>query len=160
MLSRKLFVLFEQILIISICQYIFCTFFNFKIIPSFYLIYLLSLSFDGNIELALFLSFILGLIHDIFTNMILGSTSIKFLLIVYFSSFFVVKSIKSKCGLIFIFSFLYFVMFSFTRINESLWDGRTILKYSILFSFYNFLIAIVVEIVFREMKKKWKEKIF
>ncbi|MCM8767407.1 MAG: hypothetical protein NC816_05085 [Candidatus Omnitrophica bacterium] len=158
--NKKLFVILEQVLIISIFQYIFYNFFHFKIIPSFYLTYLLILSFDGNVEISLFLSFVLGLIHDIFTKEILGFTSIRYLVIVYFSSFFMVKSIKSRCGLIFLFSFLYFVMLSFLKINESFWDGKTILKYSILFSFYNFLIGIAIEIIVREIKKKWREKIF
>ncbi|MCM8784753.1 MAG: rod shape-determining protein MreD [Candidatus Omnitrophica bacterium] len=160
MQNKKLFVVLEQVLIISIFQYIFCNFFHFKITPSFYLIYLLILSFDGNVEISLFLSLILGLIQDILNNEILGITSIRYLLIVYFSSFFVVKSIRSKCSLIFIFSFLYFVMFSFGEINESFWDGKIILKYSILFSFYNLLIGILIESIIREIRKKWKEKIF
>lgn len=160
MVNRKLFVILEQVLIVSIFQYIFYNFFHFKIIPSFYLIYLLILSFEGNVEISLFLSFILGLINDIFTKEIAGITSIRYLLIIYFSSFFVVKSIRSKCILIFIFSFLYFVMLSFRKINESFWDGKTILKYSIIFSFYNLLVATIIEIVLREIKKKWIEKIF
>ncbi|MCM8771692.1 MAG: hypothetical protein NC926_02150 [Candidatus Omnitrophica bacterium] len=157
---RKIFLTFEQILLVSIFQYIFFNFFHTKITPSFFLVYLLLLSFEGKIELALFLSFILGLINDIFARDIPGSSSIRFLLIVYFSSFFVVKSIKSKSFFIFIFSFLYFLLLVFKGKNEMLWEGFTLLKYAVLFSLFNFLIGFVIGIFTEELRKRWEERIF
>jgi len=158
--NRKLWVILEQVLIVSIFQYIFFNFFHLKVIPSFFLVYLLLLTFEGNVEIALFLSFILGVINDIFSKEILGLTSVRYLLVIYFSSFFVVKSIRGKCSLIFVFSFLYFCMLSFRKLDESFWDGKTLLKYAVLFSLYNLLVAIFIEILLREIKKKWTERIF
>jgi len=157
--NRKFFIFLEQILIISIFQYIFYNFFNFKIIPSFFLIYLLLLSFEGYTELSLFLSFLLGVFNDFFSKEVLGTSSLRYLLIVYFSSFFVVKSIKEKSIFIFIFSFLYFVLSNLKK-GELIWSGKILLKYSFLFSFYNFLIAIIIEIFVREIKRKWEESYF
>ncbi|MCM8818125.1 MAG: hypothetical protein NC915_01405, partial [Candidatus Omnitrophica bacterium] len=150
----------EQVLLVTIFQYILCNFFKFKIVPSVFLAYLLLLSFRGEIEIALFLSFILGLLNDIFIKDIPGSSSIRFLLIVYFSSFFVVKSIKSKCFLIFIFSFLYFVLTAFKKTGEIMWQGGVFLKYAILFSLYNFLFSWIVELFIEEIRKIWKERTF
>jgi rod shape-determining protein MreD len=157
--NRKFFIFLEQILIISIFQYIFYNFLNFKIIPSFFLIYLLLLSFEGYTELSLFLSFLLGVFNDFFSKEVLGTSSLRYLLIVYFSSFFVVKSIKEKSIFIFIFSFLYFVLSNLKK-GELIWSGKILLKYSFLFSFYNFLIAIIIEIFVREIKRKWEESYF
>jgi rod shape-determining protein MreD len=157
--NRKFFIFLEQILIISIFQYIFYNFFNFKIIPSFFLIYLLLLSFEGYTEFSLFLSFLLGVFNDFFSKEVLGTSSLRYLLIVYFSSFFVVKSIKEKSIFIFIFSFLYFVLSNLKK-GELIWSGKILLKYSFLFSFYNFLIAIIIEIFVREIKRKWEENYF
>jgi rod shape-determining protein MreD len=157
--NRKFFIFLEQILIISIFQYIFYNFLNFKIIPSFFLIYLLLLSFEGYTELSLFLSFLLGVFNDFFSKEVLGTSSLRYLLIVYFSSFFVVKSIKEKSIFIFIFSFLYFVLSNLKK-GELIWSGKILLKYSFLFSFYNFLIAIIIEIFAREIKRKWEESYF
>ena len=158
-MNRKFFIFLEQILIISIFQYIFYNFLNFKIIPSFFLIYLLLLSFEGYTELSLFLSFLLGVFNDFFSKEVLGTSSLRYLLIVYFSSFFVVKSIKEKSIFIFIFSFLYFVLSNLKK-GELIWSGKILLKYSFLFSFYNFLIAIIIEIFVREIKRKWEESYF
>ncbi len=158
--NRKFFLLFEQVLFISILQFVFYNFFHFKIVPSFYLVYLLLLVFDGEIEMSLFLSFVLGLINDIFSKDILGSSSVKFLLVVYFSSFFVVKSIKGKGSLIFIFSFLYFVLLGFRSSGESIWKGWVLFKYAFLFSLYNFLIGVIIETFMKEIRKKWVERIF
>jgi len=157
--NRKFLNFLEQILIISIFQYIFYNFLNFKIIPSFFLIYLLLLSFEGYTELSLFLSFLLGVFNDFFSKEVLGTSSLRYLLIVYFSSFFVVKSIKEKSIFIFIFSFLYFVLSNLKK-GELIWSGKILLKYSFLFSFYNFLIAIIIEIFVREIKRKWEESYF
>jgi rod shape-determining protein MreD len=157
--NRKFLIFLEQILIISIFQYIFYNFFNFKIIPSFFLIYLLLLSFEGYTEFSLFLSFLLGVFNDFFSKEVLGTSSLRYLLIVYFSSFFVVKSIKEKSIFIFIFSFLYFVLSNLKK-GELIWSGKILLKYSFLFSFYNFLIAIIIEIFVREIKRKWEENYF
>ena len=159
-MNRKFWIILEQVFLVCVFQYFFYNFFYFRLIPSFFLIYLLLLVFDGNTEIALFLSFILGLINDIFSKEILGITSIRYLLIVYFSSFFVVKSIKGKSSLIFIFSFLYFVLVSFGKLGESFWDGKALLKYAILFSLYNFIVGIIIEIILREIRKKWTERIF
>jgi rod shape-determining protein MreD len=158
--NKKFFLFLEEILIVSIFQYIFYNFLNFKIVPSFFLIYLLLLSFEGSQEVSIFLSFFLGIINDFFSKGILGTSSIRYLLIVYFSSFFVVKSIKEKSIFIFIFSFLYFVLSNLEKRGELIWSGKILLKYTILFSIYNFLIAVIIEIFMREIKRKWKEKYF
>jgi len=158
--NKKFFLFLEEILIVSIFQYIFYNFLNFKIVPSFFLIYLLLLSFEGNEEVSIFLSFFLGIINDFFSKGILGSSSIRYLLIIYFSSFFVVKSIKEKSIFIFIFSFLYFVLSNLEKIGELIWSGKILLKYTILFSIYNFLIAVIIEIFMREIKRRWEEKYF
>ena len=159
-MNKKFFLFLEEILIVSIFQYIFYNFLNFKIVPSFFLIYLLLLSFEGNEEVSIFLSFFLGIINDFFSKGILGSSSIRYLLIIYFSSFFVVKSIKEKSIFIFIFSFLYFVLSNLEKIGELIWSGKILLKYTILFSIYNFLIAVIIEIFMREIKRRWEEKYF
>lgn len=159
-MNKKFFLILEQILVVSIFQYIFYNFFNFKIVPSFYLIYLLLLSFNGKIEISIFLSFLLGLMNDLFTKELLGSTSIRYLLIIYFSSFFVVKSKISKNGLIFIFSFLYFILVNFKKSGELMWNSFVLLKYAFLFSFYNLLIGLLIETFIEEINKRWKEKFF
>jgi len=158
--NKNPFLILEQILVVSIFQYIVYNFFHFKITPSFFLVYLLLLTFDGEVELSIFLSFILGLINDIFTKDILGSSSIRFLIIIYFSSFFVVKSIKSKSGFIFIFSFLYFILLCLRKSGEIVWSSWTLFRYAILFSLYNFLTGFFVEVFIEEVRKKWKERIF
>lgn len=158
--NRKFFLFLEQILLITILQYISCTFLKFKISPSFFLVYLLLLSFNGEIEMALFLSFVLGLLNDFFVKDILGSSSIRFLLIVYFSSFFVVKSMKSKSIFIFIFSFLYFVLIASKKTGEIMWRGCVFLKYAILFSLYNLLVWLFIEFFEKEIRKRWKERTF
>ncbi|MGB9678183.1 MAG: hypothetical protein ACPLZ9_06135, partial [Candidatus Ratteibacteria bacterium] len=157
---KKFFLIIEQIFVISIFQYIFYNIFNLKIVPSFYLIYLLKLSFSGERELAILLSFLLGIINDLFTNQLIGTTSIKFLPIIYFSSFFVVKSILNEGFLIFIFSFLYFILLNFKKNGLFLWNGFVLLKYGIQFSFYNFLVGIFIGVFIREINKRWQEKIF
>jgi len=158
--NRKIFIFLEEILVVSIFQYILYNFLNFKIIPSFFLIYLLLLSFEGYTELSLFLSFFLGILNDFFSKGVLGISSIRYLLIVYFSSFFVVKSIKEKSIFIFIFSFLYFVFSNLEKKVEFIWSGKILLKYAILFSFYNFLITIIIATFAKEIKKRWEEKYF
>ncbi|MCM8804669.1 MAG: hypothetical protein NC833_05405 [Candidatus Omnitrophica bacterium] len=159
-MNRKFFLILEQILVVSILQYIFYNFFNFKIVPSFYLIYLLLLSFNGEVEVSIFLSFLLGIINDLFTKELLGATSIRYLLLVYFSSFFVVKSTISKSSLIFLFSFLYFILLIFKKEGQLMWNSWVLLKYAFLFSFYNFLIGIFVEIFVKEISRRWEERFF
>ena len=159
-MNKKFFLFLEEIFIISVFQYTFYNFLNFKIIPSFFLIYLLFLSFEGKTELSIFLSFLLGILNDFFSKGILGTTSIRYLLIIYLSSFFVVKSIKEKGIFTFIFSFLYFVLSNVGKKGELIWNSKSLLKYAILFSLYNFLIAIIIEIFMREIKRKWEERYF
>ena len=159
-MNKKFFIFLEEILIVSIFQYIVYNFLNFKIVPSFFLIYLLLLTFEGYPELSLFLSFLLGIFNDFFSKGVLGTSSIRYLLIVYFSSFFVVKSIKEKGIFIFIFSFLYFVLSNLEKKGELIWSGKILFKYTFLFSLYNFLITIFIEIFIKEIKKRWEEKYF
>jgi len=158
--NRKIFIFIEEILFVSIFQYVFYNFFNFKIVPSFFLIYLLLLSFEGMPEISILLSFFLGILNDLFTKEVPGTTSIKYLLIVYFSSFFVVKSNKERNFYIFVFSFLYFVFGNFKRGSGFMWKGLPLLKYALLFSFYNLLVSIIFEFFIREIKRRWKESFF
>lgn len=157
--DKKLFTIFQHILILSLFQYLFFKISNSKVSPSFYLTYILLLSLDGNFEIALFLSFLTGILTDIMTKTILGSTGIKFLIIVYLSSFFVVKSIIGKSILTFIFSFFYFILLSLKGIEiQGFWYGMTLIKYGFIFSFYNVLSGIIIQLIF--LKKIWREKIF
>lgn len=155
--NKKIFKLFEHILILSFIQYLLLKFLNSKIVPSFYLVYIILLSLSGDFEISLFFAFLTGIFTDITTKGVLGSTAIRFLIIVYLSSFFRVKSITGKSILIFIFSFLYFTLLGLKG-TEGGWKGMIFLKYCFLFSFYNVLAGIVIENVF--IKKLWKEKIF
>lgn len=131
-----------------------------KLIPSIFLIYLLWLSINDQKELSLFLSFFLGLLNDAFKGQILGFTSIRFLITIYFSTFFMVKSIKGESLLVFFFSFLYFILINFDKNSGVLWDLKTFFKQGFLFSFYSFGFFLIFQIFVQMLRKKWKESIF
>ena len=147
----------EQLLIISSLQLLFSVYFKSAVIPSFFLIWLFILTWDGNTEVALMLSFITGIIYDIISRGALGTTSIRFLAIVYITGFLRIKGTAGRFICAAFFSLIFFLSFLFEPGKGFLWDTWPLIKYSGIFVIYNGLMLILPELSIRRYRWKWKK---
>jgi len=146
----------EQFLMMSGLQVIFSTYFKSASVPSFFLIWLLILTWEGNTETALVLAFFTGLIYDVVSRGNPGVTSIRFLILVYANSFLKVRNLPAMfAGAIFS-SLLFFVLLLFEPAQGFLWNTGPLIKYSLLFAFYNGAITFFIALAMR--KSRWKPK--
>lgn len=157
-MNKKSILLGEQFLVVLGLQIFFLNFFKAAIVPSFFLIWLLILVWDGNIEVSLFISFILGIIYDLISKGFYGMTSITFLLIVYINSFLGIRSMVGRISGIFIFSIIYFMMGLFKYPEGFLWNSWTLFRYSLLFAIYNSVIGFFIEFGMKRLRLRWKAK--
>lgn len=146
----------EQFLIVLGLQVIFLTYIKAAAVPSFFLIWLLILTWEGNTELALLMAFIAGIAYDIISRGTAGSTSIRFLIVVYLNSFLKIKGLPGMSICAFFFSFLFFVLLLFDPAKGFLWDVKPLIRYSALFAFYNAGILYFIELAMR--KSRWKTR--
>lgn len=136
-------------------QVIFSIYFFPRIVPSFLLVFLLNLVWDGEKEISLFLAFVSGIIYDTVNRSIPGLSSLVFLFIVYLNSFFPVRSFFIRHLLVFVFSLIYFIILPLTPSSGFLWNWGTIFKYSLIFAFIN---LIVEYFVYLGKTLKWKKR--
>lgn len=146
----------EQFLIISSLHLILSVYFKSVITPSFFLIWLLVLTWDGNTELALLLAFITGIIYDAMIHGTMGSTSLYFLFLVYINSFLKLKKSLPKFINVIFFSIIFFIFLLFEPTKGFLWNFWPRVKYSILFSLYNGIVFLFFELSLR--KYRWRQK--
>ncbi|MCM8762744.1 MAG: hypothetical protein NC905_05275 [Candidatus Omnitrophica bacterium] len=157
-MNKKSVLLGEQFLVMMGLQIFFLNYFKSAIVPSFFLIWLLILVWDGNIEVALFMAFITGIIYDIISKGFYGMTSIILLVIVYINSFLKIKSTTGRISSVFIFSMIYFIMGLFKYPEGFLWNFTTLLRYSLIFALYNSVVGFFIEVSMRRLRLKWKAK--
>ncbi|MCM8829904.1 MAG: rod shape-determining protein MreD [Candidatus Omnitrophica bacterium] len=157
-MNKKFVLLGEQFLVVMGLQVFFLNYFKSAVVPLFFLIWLLILVWDGNIEVALFMAFITGIIYDLISKGFYGMTSITFLVIVYINSFLKIKSITGRISSIFIFSIIYFMMGLFKYPEGFLWNFNTLLRYSLIFALYNSMVGFFIEASMRRLRLKWKAK--
>jgi len=156
--NRRFILLGEQFLVIMGLQVFFLNYFRSPVAPSFFLIWLLILVWEDNIELALFMAFITGIIYDLISKGFYGMTGIIFLVIVYINCFLKIKGMAGRIAGIFIFSIMYFLMGLFKYPEGFLWNGWTLFKYSLLFASYNSLVGFFIECGKRRLRLRWKAK--
>jgi len=154
--SKKLIRLGEQFLIVSGLQLCVLNYMKTAIVPSFFVVWLLILAWEGNTEVALVMAFVTGIIYDIMSRNLLGTTSVLFLTLVYANCFLKPGSLAGRFVGIFFFSALYFLVFLFEYGQGFMWGGLAILKYSLLFALYNSLVYGVIELGM--IKLRWKRK--
>jgi len=154
--NKKLVRLTEQFLIISGLQVFVLNYLKTAVAPSFFLVWLLIVAWEGDAEIALGLAFFTGIIYDVISRGVPGTTSIIFLLIVYLNCFLAPKSMAGRFAGAFISSMVYLLIFMFEYQKGFLWGGRAILKYSLLFSLCNALILFVIELGMRKLR--WRKK--
>ncbi|MCM8820653.1 MAG: rod shape-determining protein MreD [Candidatus Omnitrophica bacterium] len=157
-MNKKFILLGEQFLVVMGLQVFFLNYFKSAIVPLFFLIWLLILVWDGNIEVALFMAFITGIIYDLISKGFYGMTSIILLVIVYINSFLKIKSITGRISSLFIFSIIYFMMGLFKYPEGFLWNFNTLLRYSLIFALYNSMVGFFIEASMRRLRLKWKAK--
>ncbi len=126
------------------------------IVPSFFLVWLLILTWEGDKEIALVLSVFTGIVYDSISRGTTGVSSLIFLIIVYINCFLRPASLAGRLAGVFLFSICYFLMLLFEFQKSFLWSTYALLKYSALFAFYNALILFVIEVGMRKLR--WKEK--
>ena len=146
----------EQLLVVSSLQLIFAISFKSAVIPSFFLIWLLIITWDGNTEISLVLAFVAGIIHDLISRGTLGTTSIRFLILIYINSFLKIKNLSAKVAATFFFSFLFFISILFEPAKGFLWNIWPLVKYSLIFCLYNSIILYFLELIMR--RYRWKQK--
>jgi len=156
--NKKSILLGEQFLVMMGLQVFFLNYFKSAIVPSFFLIWLLILVWDGNIEVALLMAFITGIIYDLISKGFYGMTSMIFLIIVYINSFLKIKSMAGRILCIFIFSMVYFMMGLFKYPDGFLWNSWTLFRYSLLFAMYNSVVGFLIECGMRRLRLRWKAK--
>jgi len=156
--NKKSILLGEQLLVMMGLQVFFLNYFKSAIVPSFFLIWLLILVWDGNIEVALLMAFITGIIYDLISKGFYGMTSMIFLIIVYINSFLKIKSMAGRILCIFIFSMVYFMMGLFKYPDGFLWNSWTLFRYSLLFAMYNSVVGFLIECGMRRLRLRWKAK--
>lgn len=155
-MNKKFILLSEQFLVITGLEVFILNYLKGVVVPSFFLIWLLILTWEGNIEISLFMAFISGIVYDILSKGLFGITSIIFLIIVYINCLFRIQSSIGRVVGIFIFSIIYFLMELF-RYNEGfLWNNPSLLKYSLLFAIYNSLIGFFIVAGMKRLRLKWK----
>lgn len=157
-MNKKSILLGEQFLVMMGLQVFFLNYFKSAIVPSFFLIWLLILVWDGNIEVALLMAFITGIIYDLISKGFYGMTSMIFLIIVYINSFLKIKSMAGRILCIFIFSMVYFMMGLFKYPDGFLWNSWTLFRYSLLFAMYNSVVGFLIECGMRRLRLRWKAK--
>ncbi|HOL21592.1 MAG TPA: hypothetical protein PLQ41_01890 [bacterium] len=157
-MNKKSILLGEQLLVMMGLQVFFLNYFKSAIVPSFFLIWLLILVWDGNIEVALLMAFITGIIYDLISKGFYGMTSMIFLIIVYINSFLKIKSMAGRILCIFIFSMVYFMMGLFKYPDGFLWNSWTLFRYSLLFAMYNSVVGFLIECGMRRLRLRWKAK--
>ncbi|MCX8082336.1 MAG: rod shape-determining protein MreD [bacterium] len=157
-MNRKIILLGEQFLVVLGLEIFFLNYFKSTLTPSFFLIWLLILVWEGNVELSLFLSFITGLIYDLISKGFYGMTSVIFLVIIYINSFLRIESMAGRISGIFIFSLIYFIMGLFKYTEGFLWNFRTLVRYSFIFALYNSIVGFFIEYGMRRLRLKWKMK--
>jgi len=154
--NKKLIRLSEQFLIMGGLQIFVMNYLKTSVVPLFFLVWLLLLTWEGEEEIALLLAFFTGIIYDIISRGVPGISSAIFLIIVYINCFLKPRSIRGRFAGAFIFSLLYFPMLVFEPQKSFLWSAGTLLRYSVLFAFYNALILVVIEFWMRKLR--WKKK--
>ncbi|MDD3726500.1 MAG: rod shape-determining protein MreD [Candidatus Ratteibacteria bacterium] len=155
-MNRKFILLGEQFLVITGLQIVALNYLKSAVVPSFFLIWLLILVWEENIEISLFMAFLTGIIYDVSSKGIYGITSIIFLIIVYINCFLKVQDSTGRIAGIFIFSIMYFLMTLFKYPEGFLWNTRTIIRYSLLFAFYNSVAGFFIDTGMRRLRSKWK----
>ncbi len=154
--NKKLIRMVEQFLIMGGLQVFVMNYLRMAIVPSFFLIWLLILAWEGDREIALMLSFFTGILYDVISRGIPGVSSFIFLVIIYINCLFRPVSLPGRFAGAFIFSLCYFLMLLFGQQKGFLWSTYALLKYSALFAFYNAVILFVIEVGMRKLR--WKEK--
>ena len=147
----------EQLLIVSSLQMLLTIYVKSAVVPSFFLVWLLVLVWDGNIEIGLVMAFLTGLIYDLVSRGTPGSTSIRFLVLVYAGSFLRVERLSYMFALGFIFSALFFVSFLFEPAKGFSWEVWPMVKYSVIFALINGMMVYLIELVIRRQRWKWKK---
>lgn len=155
-MNKKLVRLTEQFLIISGLQVFVLNYLKTAVAPSFFLVWLLIVAWEGDAEIALVLAFFMGIIYDVISKGVPGKTSIIFLFIVYLNCFLAPKSMAGRFAGAFISSMVYLLIFMFEYQKGFLWGGSAILKYSLLFSLCNALILFAIELGMRKLR--WRKK--
>lgn len=155
-MNKKLIRLSEQFLIISGLQVFVLNYLKTSVVPSFFLVWLLILAWEGDREIALVLAVFTGFVYDVISRGIPGVSSAIFLVIVYLNCFLNLSSAAGRFAGAFVFSLFYFLVFMFERQKGFLWGTSALFKYSLLFAFYNALILLVIELGMRKLR--WKKK--
>ncbi|MBN1445839.1 MAG: rod shape-determining protein MreD [Candidatus Omnitrophica bacterium] len=155
-MNKKLIRLTEQFLIMSGLQVVIVTYLKTAVAPSFFLVWILIVAWEGDAEIALGLAFITGIVYDVISRGVIGTTSVIFLFIVYLNCFLAPKSMAGRFAGAFISSMVYLLVFLFEYQKGFLWGAGAILKYSLLFSLWNSLILVVIEFGMRKLR--WRKK--
>ncbi len=155
-MNRKLIRLSEQFLIMSGLQVFVLNYVKTSVVPSFFLVWLLILTWEGNREIALVLAVVTGLFYDVISRGVPGVSGVIFLVVVYASCFLKTNSIPGRVAGAFGFSLFYFLAFMFERDRGFLWGTPALFKYSLLFALYNALILLAIELGMRKLR--WKKK--
>lgn len=157
-MNSKVVLLGEQFLVITGLEMVMLNYFKAAVVPSFFFIWLLILVWEGNTEIALFMAFIAGIVYDLISKGFYGITSMIFLIIVYINCFLKLRSRTERIVCIFIFSILSLLMGLFKYPEGFLWNTRTLVKYSLLFAFYNSVVGFFIDVFMRKVRVKWKAR--
>jgi cell shape-determining protein MreD len=155
--GKKVLKIGEQFLIISGIQ-LFLSNYCPVVVPSFFLIWLLILSWEGNRITALIMAFFTGLIYDLMNKGVPGISSLIFLLIVYINCFVEINSLFGRIAGTFIFSIIYFVLMATEPITGLMWNKGVLIKYAFLFGLYNCILLLIIECAMRKLR--WRKKHF
>lgn len=155
-MNKKLVRLGEQFLIVVGLQVLVFNYIKSSVVPSFFLVYLLILVWEGDKEIALVLSVVMGFIYDTISRGTPGVSSMIFLVMVYLNCFLKIGSIPGRIAGVFIFSLFYFFVCLFEHQKGFLWGPSALVKYSMLFALYNALLLFVIELGMRKLR--WKKK--
>lgn len=155
-MNRKLLRLSEQLLIMSGLQVLALYYLKTVVVPSFFLVWLLILVWEGDVEISLAMAFVTGMIYDIISKGVLGTSGVLLIIIVYVNSFFKLRSLTGRFIGIFLFSILYFIAFLFERQHGFLWGTMAVIRYSVFFALYNSAVFFIIELGMRRVK--WRGK--
>ena len=155
--NKKIAIVGRNLLLISLLQLIFSYFLRIKLFPNLLLIWVLYLGWDKWDVVSIIGAMVAGFIYDLMVKGSAGWSSLIFLIIAYLNENADVKTFTGKIVCSFLFSLFYFFLISVEPSYGFVWKKWIILKFSIIFSFFNTLTVMMVEFYIR---RKWGKKDF
>ncbi|RKY30501.1 MAG: hypothetical protein DRP67_04380 [Candidatus Omnitrophota bacterium] len=155
--NKKFVIIGENLFLIALFQIIFSYFLKIKLFPNLLLIWVLYLGWNRCDIFSLIGAMVAGIIYDLIVKGSVGWSSLIFLIIAYLNEVIGIQTLKYKIIFSFLSSLFYFFFISLEPSYGFVWKKLSILKFSIIFSFFNVICVMVVEFYIR---MRWKRRGF